>query len=115
MVCRTVFGRFRGSASAGLLWVISATASWMARLMVVVVVIGFCVVVCVISVSNVVEGLGLMRGASVDTGTLRCRLKFCGGTGCLLADGGGGRGRGLRAGLKGLFGGKGALGPPIRT
>ena len=39
-------------------------------------VTGFWEVVCVISVSNVVEGLGLIRGASVDTGTLRFRLKF---------------------------------------
>ena len=30
IVCRTVLGRLRGSASAGLLCVISATASWMA-------------------------------------------------------------------------------------
>ena len=68
-----------------------------------------------ISVSNVVEGLGLIRGASVDTGTLRCRLKFCGGTCCLLADGGGGRGLGVGAGLKAPCGGRGALGPPIKT
>ncbi len=108
-------GRFRGSASAGLLCVISATASWMARLRVVVVVSGFWVVVCVISVSNVVEGLGFIRGASVDTGTLRCRLKFCGGTGCLLAAGGGGRGLGEGAGLNSPCGGWGALGPPIKT